>query len=171
MVFSYLGSWRDHVERMQVSGEGVVEIANPMSESYALVRASILPCLLGAEAVSANARYPHLMFEVGKIVHKDPGDNQGCATRTHVGILLSDTHAGFSRMVEHLAALLYYLSCSYELREQDDPRFIPGRAARVLVEGVDVGVIGEVHPAVLGNWGVQTPIVVAEVELDRFLEM
>ena len=169
MVFSYLGSWRDHIERMRLDGADTIRIANPMSENYALVRSSILPNLLGAETVSANARYPHLMFEVGKTVQRDATDNYGCVTRTHAGLLLSDTEAGFSGMLEHLAALLYYLSRTYELDEQDDRRFIPGRAARIMVDGRSVGVIGELHPEVLGNWGVQTPCVAAELALDPLL--
>jgi phenylalanyl-tRNA synthetase beta chain len=33
-----------------------------------------------------------------------------------------------------------------------------------------VGLVGEVHPAVLENWGIQMPCAVAEIELEGLLE-
>ena len=63
-------------------------------------------------------------------------------------------------------ALFYYLSpsrCSHPL---EDPRFIPGRGAEIHVEGRLVGIMGEVHPAVLPTWGIEMPCAAAELRLD-----
>jgi phenylalanyl-tRNA synthetase beta chain len=40
----------------------------------------------------------------------------------------------------------------------------------VLYEGRRAGVVGEVHPAVLENWGIQVPAAAGEIELDVLLE-
>ena len=95
LMVSYLGSYRDHVERMRAAGNAeldgqVLRIANPISESYAVVRASSLPSLLRCEAASAHAVYPHRLFEVGKVARRDGGDDSGTVTRTHLGFLLAD---------------------------------------------------------------------------------
>ena len=66
MIFNYLGARRDYTERMNAPERVLVEVANPMTENYAVVRDSIIPCLLAAEMSSQNAAYPHRMFEVGK---------------------------------------------------------------------------------------------------------
>ena len=71
MIYSYLGARADFADRMLRDGAGLVEIANPMSESFDVLRDSIIPNLLASEAVSANAAYPHRIFEVGKTVVKD----------------------------------------------------------------------------------------------------
>jgi phenylalanyl-tRNA synthetase beta chain len=48
----------------------------------------------------------------------------------------------------------------------EDPRFIPGRCARIMIGGKDAGIFGEIHPAVLENWGIQMPCGGAEIFLD-----
>ena len=173
LMVSYLGSERDHVERMRVAGDPeldgqVLRIANPISESYAVVRASSLPSLLRCEAASAHAVYPHRLFEVGKVVRRDAGDNSGTVSRTHLGFLFADGAAGFNEVSEHLAGLLYYLRIPYRLRACIDPRFAPGRSAEVLVGADDtsVGRIGELHPEALEAWSIQVPCAACELELE-----
>ncbi len=169
MIFNYLGSRKDYVERMRTSGEELVRIANPMSENYEYVRSSIIPELLGAEAVSANAAYPHSIFEVGKVSRLDPGDTNGTVTRDYLGFLHSDRSADFNSVRSHVAVLFYYLSIEHMMRESEDPRFITGRCAEVFVANERVGVVGEVHPQVLENWGIQMPCSVCELDLTIFL--
>ena len=169
MINTYLGSRRDHIDRMGIADDEFIEIDNPMTENYALVRASIIPNLLASEAASANAIYPHRIFEAGKVVRRDQAANTGCATLSALGILLADREAGLNTIVSHLGAVFYYLSRSYELRANDDPRFIAGRAAQILMEGEIVGVVGEVHPLVLDRWGIAMPCAAAEISLDPFI--
>jgi phenylalanyl-tRNA synthetase beta chain len=166
MIYNYLGSRRDFVERMNADGSDIVEIANPMSESFELVRNSQLPNLLASEAVSAHAPYPHKIFEIGKVAVLDGRQNYGSRTFTSLGLLVVDREAGFNEVNADLAALFYYLSREYGLEEAQDPRFIPGRVAAVMLEGRTVGRLGEIHPAVLANWGIQMPCAALELELD-----
>ena len=166
MINLYLASKKDFVERMRLSGEDVVEIANPMTESSEIVRPSIIPHLLASEAVSANAVYPHKIFEVGKVAIKDPEDNCGSRTFNALGMLIADREAGFNEIDAHVLAVLYYLSAEPELVPVEDPRFIAGRSAEIRMKGVRIGIMGELHPQVLENWGIQVPCAAAEIHLD-----
>jgi len=170
MIYNYLGSRKDFVERMNLSGEDFIEISNPMTENYSMVRRSILPNLLASESVSSNAVYPHLIYETGKIAFKDPERVYGSQTRTYLAFLHADREAGFNDVVSHVSALFYYLAREHSLEEAEDPRFIPGRTARIVCRGETVGVMGEIHPQVLENWGIQMPCVCAEFDLDALLE-
>ena len=130
----------------------LVEVANPMTENYAVVRDSIIPCLLAAEMSSQNA---------------------ACS------LLVADRGAGFNDASAHLAALLFYLGAEHRLAELDAPRFIPGRAARVEAAApaasaasggertwAPIGVVGELHPAVLEHGSLGMPCAVVEIDLD-----
>ena len=64
MIFNYLGSKRDYIDRMCVSSENVIEISNPMSENYQFVRPSIIASLLRAESQAGQAVFPHKIFEI-----------------------------------------------------------------------------------------------------------
>jgi phenylalanyl-tRNA synthetase beta chain len=170
MIYSYLGSRRDFVDRMNTGGEDIIEVANPMSESMEMLRNSQLPSLLYSESVSSNAVYPHRIFEVGKVAYLDEEENYGSRTVTSLSLLFCDREASFNDVNSHLAAVFFYLSREYTLEPLEDPRFVPGRAGAVLYEGRTIGVIGEFHPAVLENWGIQQPVAAAEIELDAILQ-
>ncbi|MBN1685517.1 MAG: phenylalanine--tRNA ligase subunit beta [Spirochaetales bacterium] len=170
MVYNYLGSARDFIEKMGIDESAVVRIANPMTENYEYVRNSILPCLLGTESVSANAVYPHKIFEVGKVVYHDPADNQGSVTRNWLGFLDGDSDSNFNDLLSVVSALFFYLSKEYSLLESDDPRFIRGRCADIEYMGRKVGLFGEIHPQVLQNWSVTVPCTACEIDLDALEE-
>ncbi|MEE8591408.1 MAG: phenylalanine--tRNA ligase subunit beta [Spirochaetia bacterium] len=170
MIYSYLGSRRDFVERMNMSGEKVIEIANPMSESYECLRNSQLPNLLNSESVSSNAVYPHRIFEVGNVAYLDDRENYGSRTVTRLGFLFCDREASFNDVNSHLSAVFFYLSREYALEPVEDPRFVSGRLGAVLYKGRRIGVVGEIHPVVLENWGIQQPTAAGEIELDAILE-
>lgn len=170
MAYCYLGSAKDYIERMNITPEKVVQIANPMSENFEFVRPSVLPCLLNSESISSNAVYPHNIFEIGKIALIDPEENYGVKTINSIGILSADKDAGFNSVNSHVSALFFYIGAECELEETDDPRFIPGRCAKIISAGRQVGIMGEVNPVVLENWGIQVPCTACEVNLDLVLE-
>ena len=169
MIYNYLGSRRDLVENMRGTGDRVIRISNPMTENYEYLRDSIIASLMTSEAVSGHSVYPHRIFEVGKVAYLDAGENSGTATRQYAGFLHADREANFNTAAGQLQTLFYYLSCEYDVRESDDPRFIPGRAAALLRNGRPVGVFGEIHPEVLENWGVTVPCTAGEFDLEALL--
>ncbi len=66
---------------------------------------------------------------------------------------------------------MFYLSAGYTLKESDDPRFIRGRCAAIMCGGRKVGIMGEIHPQVLENWGIQMPCAACEVNLDLVMQL
>lgn len=166
MIYNYLGSRRDYIDRMHLDGSQYIQIANPMTENYEYVRGSVLPSLLNSESVSGNAAYPHHIFEIGKVAFLDDTDNSGTTTRNYLGFLSADSEMGFNEVASTLAALCYYLQRPYTLEPLTDPRFIPGRCGSIMMDGVKVGHFGEASPAILAEWGVQMPSVLCELDLD-----
>ena len=171
MIFNYLGSKKDYIDRMNIDGESVIEIANPMSENYQFVRPSIIPSLLSAETVSGNAVYPHRIFETGKIAYLAPEENTGTRTRQSLGFLTVNQDANFNEAASLVAGLLYYLQMDYTVCETHDPRFIEGRQAGVLANGKQIGIFGELHPQVLENWSVTVPAFAGELDIESILTL
>ncbi|MCM1321001.1 MAG: phenylalanine--tRNA ligase subunit beta [Bacteroides sp.] len=169
MIFNYLGSRRDFIERMNVSADNVIEIANPMSENYQFVRPSVIASLLGAEAVSANAVYPHKIFEIGKVAQLCKEENTGTRTRQYLGFMTAAGDANFNTAASEMATLLHFLNHEYIVAESFDPRFIPGRQASIVHNGKNIGIFGEIHPTVLENWQITVPCVAGEIDLEELL--
>jgi phenylalanyl-tRNA synthetase beta chain len=169
MIYNYLGSRKDLVEKMRSSGERIIRICNPMTENYEYLRDSVLASLMASESVSGHSAYPHRIFEIGKVAYRDEAENYGTAARQYLGFLHADRDASFNTAARELQTLFYYITREYGVEESDDPRFIPGRAAAVIYKGRRVGVFGEIHPEVLENWGAAMPCTAAEIDLDALL--
>ena len=169
MIFNYVGSRKDYIENMNIDPAHVIEIANPMSENYQFVRSDILSSLLRAESKSANAIYPHKIFEIGKVAYLYPEENTGTRTRQCLGFLSAESNANYNTAASEVASVLYFLDHKYEVKESNDPRFIPGRQASVIVKGKQIGVFGEIHPQVLENWAITVPCFGGELDLEELL--
>lgn len=166
MMYNYLGSKREYIDNMRVDGSDYIQIANPMSENYEFVRPSIVPSLLESESVSAHAVYPHQIFEVGKVAFLDESDNSGTTTRDYLGFLAAGSDMGFNQLSSLVSTLFYFINRTYAMEEIVDPRFIEGRCGQLVSDGKVVGIFGEVHPAVLENWGITMPTIACEVDLN-----
>jgi phenylalanyl-tRNA synthetase beta chain len=171
MIYNYLGSGREYVERMGISASDLVRISNPMSENYEFVRNSALPSLLNSESVSSKAAYPHMLFEVGKVALRRKSENYGVATRQYLSLLSAHAGADFNEIAAHIATLLFYLGREFSVAEpeREDPRFIAGRQAAILYKGQPIGVYGELHPKVLESFSITMPCAGAELDLDSLL--
>lgn len=169
MIFNYLGSGKDYIQKMNIHGGDVIEISNPMSENYQFVRPSIIPSLLAAETGSGNAVYPHKIFEIGKVAFLCDEEVTGTRTRQSLGFLTAAGDANFNTAASEVATLLHFLDHQYTVTEAADPRFIPGRQANIMVKGKVVGIFGEVHPAVLENWAITVPCVAGELDIEEIM--
>ncbi len=169
MIYGYLGSGKDLVERMGTGDGEAIRISNPMAESFEYVRPSILPNLLGSESVSSRAPYPHRIFEAGKVAFRNPLENYGVSTRARIAFLLAHGSADYNEAASQVATLMFFLGKDYSIAETEDPRFIPGRQARVIYKGDPIGIFGEIHPRVLEAWSIAMPCSAAEIDLESLL--
>lgn len=142
-----------------------LEISNPMSESYSMLRNSLLSSLLKVEAKSSKSLYPHKVFEVGEVALRDDADAHGCVTQSRVAAMIAHAEANFSEMGSVLTYLAHVMGWSLSLRPANAALFIEGRCGEILIDGNVVGVIGEVHPETLNKWGIKMPIVLFELNL------
>jgi phenylalanyl-tRNA synthetase beta chain len=170
MIYNYLGSRKDLVEKMRGGGDKIIRIFNPMTENYEYVRDSILASLMESESISGRSVYPHKIFEVGKIAFLDDTETYRSKTRQFAGFLHCGSDANFNTAAAELQTLFYYLSREYEVEESSDSRFISGRAAAIIYKGKPIGVFGELDPQVLENWGVTVPCTAGEIDLDALLD-
>lgn len=160
-----LGSLDNQTRRIRNDDAPAIVIANPMSEHYGCARWSLIPGLLSVEETSRRAIYPHRIFEVGEVTRKDPDHAYGSRTDVLVAAMEASEDANLSGIQSYLEAIAYYSGFEYELRPIDHPTYLPGRAGEVVSNGQAYGMIGEIHPEVLENWGIAVPVSVFEVDI------
>jgi phenylalanyl-tRNA synthetase beta chain len=160
---------RQELEYAMQEGEKLVEVDNVMSLAYSVLRNRVVPSLLNVETSSSKAFYPHRIFEVGEVAVFDEKDNMRSRTDLNLGALISHPGANFSEMHSHLDILLYYLGIEYKLEPVEHPLFMQGRCGRVVTGTRELGLIGEVRPAVLEIKQISMPCASFEINLNKIL--
>ncbi|PIE52726.1 phenylalanine--tRNA ligase subunit beta [Candidatus Fermentibacteria bacterium] len=141
--------------------EPPVAIKNPMTLEYGVVTNTLLPALLEVESVSGYAAFPHDLFTVGEVLlRKDDG-----TVHTEMNLAVTSGDSDFGRVHSILGALCHYRDMELVLEDADDSRFIPGRSARVLINGNKAGILGEIRPEVIESWGIAVPVAGFEISL------
>ncbi|MFB6126704.1 MAG: phenylalanine--tRNA ligase subunit beta [Halolamina sp.] len=149
-----------------------VRITAPYSEAYTQLRTWLLPSLLQVLENNTHRQYPQDLAEVGFVADRaaadDPDDPEGTgvAERTHVAGVLARTDATYEDAKARLQALARAFDAELRTPGIDHPSFIDGRAAAVELDGDRVGVLGELHPAVLVAHDMELPVAGFEFRLD-----
>lgn len=135
----------------------LVKLENPMSEEYNCVRGWITPSLIAFLSKNKHADYPQNIFEVGLVAETNrEWDNFACA--------LTDSKITFNDARALLESILREMGIKAELKASEYNFLIPGRSADVYVSGKKVGFIGELHPAILNQFGLELPVAIFEIE-------
>ena len=77
----------------------------------------------------------------------------------------------FTRAKQMLDAVINALDIKYEIKEAEQKSFISGRTARILVNNKGVAYLGEIHPQVLENFGLKTPVAGFELNLTELYDL
>jgi len=154
---------------------GLVPIANPLSENFAVLRPSLLPGLVDAVAYNRRREQRDVrLFELGVRFSRGTGERRalGCAW---MGAAIGEHWSGGGRDVDFfdVKGLVQRIGETFAIdvdtRPHQEPWLVAGRAAAVTAGGVTIGVMGQLAPAAAGRHGVPTAdaVYVAELDVDE----
>lgn len=152
-------------EQMNRPPKRIVEIANPKSMEYHLVRNSLLPGLLNFLGENTAQELPHRIFELGTVVTVDPKAETCTHSVPHLAATIVNSHVDITVMKAELFTLLANLGLKGTIRKATNVSFIKGRAGNLLVDRKRLGILGEIHPAVLQNFEIEAPCVAFEFQI------
>jgi len=142
-----------------------LKIQNPLGEDTSIMRTIALPSML--EILGRNSAYHNKsvkLYELAKIYL--PTEGQALPEEPKM-LLLGTYGAGtnFFTVKGELEAIFAGLRVqkSAYTAVKDNPSYHPGRCAKVSVGGVDVGYLGQVHPQVAKNYGIDGEVYCAEI--------
>jgi phenylalanyl-tRNA synthetase beta chain len=137
---------------------GVLHVLHPISIENTVVRTDLLPLLLEFLTLNRHRELPQRLFTVGDVVDSCHTYQQAAGVSTH-------PDADFSEAYADADAILHELSIAYTVNESEDPAFIGGRRADIMVNGNKIGVFGEIHPAVLNAFDLEHTVAAFELDL------
>ena len=158
------------LERAGLPADGIT-VANPLVAEESVMRASLRPGILKTLAYNASHRLHGLgVFEVGH-VYRTPASAQPLPDeREHLAVGLGGSDAAGA--VGVWSALADALDCrGYDLVADVPAGLHPTRTARIELDGVAVGYVGEVDPGVLEAYGIGERVGWLEVDLEALLAL
>lgn len=179
-VINYSLTRREALERV-VAPEDLascppIRVANPMSREHEFLRTTLRHSLL--ESLSRNARTARgllALFEIGRRYLPRADDlpeevETVCAAVSgrkpdRWGQPTGDP-AGFFDAKARLDHLLGTLHVSARYEDTVEFAYLPGRTAAVIVDGRQIGILGEVHPRVLRAFDVGAQVAMFELDLE-----
>lgn len=165
--FILIGKEETYTKMCQPEDGRAVELSNPYTDQYNIMRTWIAPSLMIVLSNNLHREYPQNIFEVGTTAHLDNFENTGVKEEEHVACALCYSKAGFNEIKTKLQSLCYNFGLADKLRTAavEYPSFIPGRCAEIFIGDKKAGIIGEIHPQVLKNWGIEMPIALFEMDV------
>ena len=154
-----------------------VRVLNPIATQLDVMRTTLLPGLIETLKTNISRQASRVrVFELGRTFHRaGPGYDQplrlGGLAYGPVAPEQWDSPArdvDFFDVKGDLAALAAPRSLATPAWAH--PALHPGRAARILVNGVDAGWMGELHPRLLRTFDLPRPPIVFEVDLAALTE-
>jgi phenylalanyl-tRNA synthetase beta chain len=168
-----------------LSEEPPIEIANPMNSEERLLRTSLRGAVL--RALGDNRRVSQTaglrLFEIGSVFlpkeearGRDLPDEKErivgvvSGPRNSASWLASDDKMDFFDAKGVLESIFAQIGVSETYESSTDPAMHPGKTASLMCSGVEIGIIGEVHPQVLGKFDLEGhPVAMFEIDLESLV--
>ncbi|HHN74253.1 MAG TPA: phenylalanine--tRNA ligase subunit beta [Acidobacteria bacterium] len=149
-----------------------VKLEHPISVEQTMLRISLIPGLMETLAVNLGHSYPQRLFEVGSVSLADAAAETGAREEVRAALALAGDGTGYADIRAMADRFVAEWGWSIdEVRPVEDGLFLPGRGAGIWSSGHCVARFGEVHPAVLENYRVIHPVVIAEFDLEFLSRM
>ena len=150
-----------------------MRIQNPLGEDTSVMRTIALPSML--EILARNNTYHNKavkLYEIAKVYL--PTEGQMLPQEPKKLVLgtygSGETFFTLKGELEAIFAGLRIRKAEYAAEKQN-PSYHPGRCASITVDGVCVGVMGQVHPLVVKNYGMDCEVYCAELNLSALMEL
>jgi len=158
-----LTSKANQENNMLLGGEKFVELANPMSSNYEIMRKRLLPQALSFLSKNKGQLFPQRIFEVGACLELNPKADNGVNQSNHVCAISTHSNANFTEIKSILVTLCDSLGLKLKVEKKAFP-FLGENSAEIIVGGKK-GFIGELSKEVEKNFGLKKPVVIFEFEL------
>ena len=150
-----------------------LKIQNPLGEDTSIMRTTALPSMM--DILSRNYAYHNKavkLYEQAKIYLPTPGE----VLPKEPKILVFGTYGAgenFFTLKGEVEAVLSGLNINKAqyAATAENPSYHPGRCAEISIDGTHVGYIGQIHPIVAKNYGIDCEVYCAELNMESLFAM
>lgn len=172
MTYSFVSE--ELMKKEGLNPAGALKLLNPLTEELSHMRTSLVASALKTIEENQDEAVEGSAFEMANVYLPRKGDLPEEKSRLLIADWNRDESGSAARRTKGvLEALLGRLGLGsrFAFSEAEGKDWHPGRSASVLVDGMDVGTVGEVHPAILKRFGVERRVALAVIDLATVLSV
>lgn len=151
-----------------------IKIKNPLGEDFSMMRTQTVNGMLNALATNFSRRVDHAyLYEIGKVyLPKELPLTELPDEREQLTLGLYGKDVDFFSTKGVVEMLYSQLGMDEDvIYEASKEKWLhPGRQAVMTINGKKLGVIGEVHPAVLDNYEIETRVYMVVIDIPTVIE-
>ncbi|MCE5293506.1 MAG: phenylalanine--tRNA ligase subunit beta [Chlamydiales bacterium] len=161
---------------VNVADDMLVKMTNPLSSDQSILRPSLLPGFFDVVSRNLNQRILDMcLFEVG---HAHLKKGKTFVEPKLFSLALTGKNKETNKawdffdlkgLLEELFSTLRFSNVTTE--KSNLPMLHPGRQAKILVDGVHVGMLGEIHPELLDTFGISQRVYYAECDMQELIQL
>ncbi|MBR3865053.1 MAG: phenylalanine--tRNA ligase subunit beta [Clostridia bacterium] len=152
-----------------------VRVMNPLGEDMSVMRTTLVPSMVYTVARNLNKKnLEGRLFEFSKVyLPKSLPLEELPVENARLALGMFGQNEDFFTMKGVIEELLSFMHLGYALEyERAEIAYLhPGRSAKVISNGVEIGVFGELHPQIKQKLGIEKRIYVAELNYDLIDEL
>ncbi len=175
-LHSYVWAYNDEMKALGIPTEENVKLIGATNPNIETLRNSIVPTQLCQVKINTGYGADFGVFEVGRVI-KGLNDKGLCNEKKMLCVTLfsktKDMKTLYLELRDILAVVtsdIKHQSLSYKAKEATHAYEHPVNLNSVLINGVEVGTIGIVHPTVSKKLDKKANIVFAEIDMTAFTE-
>lgn len=178
-ILSYSFVSKKDLDKINLSANSMlrnqVELINPLGEEFSVMRASLVPNVMEVLARNSNRKNKNVrIFEIGSIfIPREIPVKQLPIEKENLTIGVIGEHEDFYTLkgvVENVLDGLGIDDYTFE-KESKHPTYHKGRCATISWNGHVLGTLGEVHPIVLENFGLNERAYIADLDYNILIQI
>lgn len=156
-----------------------LRLKNPLSEAFANLRTTLVPGLIDVLASNSRKQVKEMaVHEIGRIFFDTGDDKPGEKNMLAMASMGAEVESWgldapdffyLKGIIENL--FNYYKLENYSFEKTAYELFHPGRAANILVDGEELGMLGEIHPDIQEDEDLPERTAIVEINLDKLFNL
>ena len=151
-----------------------IRLINPLGEDYSVMRTTLIPNMLELLSRNYNRGVEECsVYEIGNIfISKEfpivelPAEKKVLS----LGLYGDKDFYYLKEVVDKTLGRLGIKGIEY-IREENNPTFHPGRTAKLMLNGEEIGVLGEIHVDVAENYDIKDRVYVGQLDFNKIVEL
>ena len=156
-------------ESEKLLDEEKIEVESSKTD-YKFLRPNLIIPALRTLSNNKDNEYPQKIFEIGTIFKKDRKDKTETGIYESKSLCIALTPSNSTEMKQFLDYLGKMFSYKFDIEDYNSKYLIEGRTISIILNKKVIGILGEVHPNTLKEYGLKMPVSIMEININGLIK-